>query len=112
MSEEITERPERKGVATTLGIAALWALALTGPIAFVIGGLALRQKGVTDWVIFSGGALLLAIPLSLDFIPLGVLVFSFGFLMGSLARRQRAKAELIIRSLKAGGDGAQEGSSQ
>ena len=112
MSEEITERPGRKGVATALGIAVLWAFALTGPIALVIGGLAPRQKGVMDWVMFSGGALLLAIPLSSDFIPLGLLIFSFGFLINSLGRRQRAKAELLYRSLKAGGDGAQDGSSK
>ncbi len=112
MSEEITERPERKGVATTLGIVVLWTLASTGPIALVIGGLAPRQKGVMDWVMFFGGALLLAIPLSFSFIPLGVLVFSFGFLMDSFASRQRAKAELIIRSLEAGGDGPQEGLSK
>ena len=112
MSEEITERPGRKGVATALGIAVLWAFALTGPIALVIGGLAPRRKGVMDWVMFSGGALLLAIPLSFDFIPLGLLIFSFGFLIDSLGRRQRAKAELLYRSLKAGGDCAQDGSSK
>ena len=109
MSEETAERSGSKGVATTLGIVAVWALALTGPIALVMGGLAPRQKGVVDWVMFSGGALLLGAPLSFDFIPLGFLIFSFGFLMDSLAGRQRAKADLVIRSLKAGGDAPQEG---
>ena len=108
-SEETAEGSGSKGVATTLGIVALWALALTGPIALVMGGLAPRQKGVVDWVMFSGGALLLGAPLSFDFIPLGFLIFSFGFLMDNLAGRQRAKADLVIRSLKAGGDAPQEG---
>lgn len=74
-------------------------------VVFIV---ALRQKGVMDWVMFSGGALMLATPLSFSFIPLGLLIFSFGFLM----ERQRAKAELLFRSLKAGGDSAEDGSSK
>lgn len=112
MSEETLASSERKGVAMTIRILALWTLSFTGPIALVIGGLAPRQKGVMDWVMFSGGALLLATPLSFSFIPFGLLIFSFGFLMDSLGRRQRAKAELLYGSLKAGGDGAQDGSSK
>ena len=112
MSEETIASSERKGVAMTIRILALWTLSFTGPIALVIGGLAPRQKGVMDWVMFSGGALLLATPLSFSFIPFGLLIFSFGFLMDSLGRRQRAKAELLYGSLKAGGDGAQDGSSK
>ena len=42
-------------------------------------------------------------------IPLGILVFSFSFFMDCLARRRRAKAELIIESLRSGGEGAQQG---
>ena len=105
MSEETIASSERKGVAMTIRILALWTLSFTGPIALVIGGLAPRQKGVMDWMMFST-------PLSFSFIPLGLLIFSFGFLMDSLGRRQRAKAELLYRSLKAGGDGAQDGSSK
>ena len=112
MSEEIAEGPEIKGVATTLGIVVLWALALTGSIALVTGALAPRQKGMMDWVMFSGGFLLLAALLSFDFIPLGLLIFSFGFLMDSLAGRQQARADLIIRSFKAGGDAPQKGLSK
>ena len=70
-------------------------------VVFIV---ALRQKGV----MFSGGSLMLATPLSFSFIPLGLLIFSFGFLM----ERQRAKAELLFRSLKAGGDSAEDGSSK
>mgnify|MGYP003316511591 FL=1 len=51
----------------------------------------------------------MAAPLSFDVIPLGILVFSFGFFMDCLARRRRAKAELIIESLRSGGEGAQQG---
>ncbi|MCH2115600.1 MAG: hypothetical protein MK171_11900 [Pirellulales bacterium] len=115
----------------TIRILALWTLSFTGPIALVIGGLkgpqefgqaicgvaafslvvfivAPRQKGVMDWVMFSGGALMLATPLSVSFILLGFPIFSFGFLM----ERQHAKAELLSKSLKSGGDGAQDGSSK
>ena len=81
-------------------------------IAFVpllAGALARRNKGTMDWMMISGGVILMAAPLSFDVIPLGILVFSFGFFMDCLARRRRAKAELIIESLRSGGEGAQQG---
>ena len=44
MSEETIASSERKGVAMTIRILALWTLSFTGPIALVIGGLAGPQE--------------------------------------------------------------------